>query len=251
MLPIPAYVRRGGKPGPRRESDNRGHAARHRAHGRGCLGTVERADEGPAPSPELESELMAKRILVVDDEPDIRRLVAEALEVTGYDVQTAANGEGAIRAASLYIPDLVLLDIMMPDMDGFTVYERLRARPVDLKSPIIFLTARREINDKLLGFEKGAADYITKPFHIKELLARVKVHLGELGPPKGDIPNPLTDRELEVLGLLASGKTYKQVARALDLSQSTVRNHLHNVYHKLNVVDRAQAVIVSRENGWI
>ena len=90
---------------------------------------------------------MAKRILVVDDEPDIRRLVAEALEVTGYDVQTAANGADAIRAASLFIPDLVLLDIMMPDMDGFTVYERLRARPVDLKSPIIFLTARREIND--------------------------------------------------------------------------------------------------------
>jgi DNA-binding response OmpR family regulator len=251
MLPIPAYVRPGGKPRSRRESDNRGHAARHGDHACGRQSGVERAGEDPAPSPELESELMAKRILVVDDEPDIRRLVAEALEATGYDVRTAANGEEAIRAASLYIPDLVLLDIMMPGMDGFTVYERLRARPVDLKSPIIFLTARREINDKLLGFEKGAADYITKPFHIKELLARVKVHLVELGPPKGDIPNPLTARELEVLGLLAGGKTYKQVARALDLSQSTVRNHLHNVYHKLNVVDRAQAVIVSRENGWI
>ena len=61
----------------------------------------------------------------------------------------------------------------------------------------------------------------------------------------------MTDRELEVVRLLASGKTYKQVARALNLSQSTVRNHLHNVYGKLNVVDRAQAVIVSRENGWI
>jgi len=194
---------------------------------------------------------MAKRILVVDDEPDIRRLVAEALAVTGYDVHAAANGGEALRAGALYIPDLVLLDIMMPDMDGFTVYEKLREKPVALRSPIIFLTARREISDKLLGFEKGAADYITKPFHIKELLARVKVHLGELGPPKGDIPNPMTDRELEVLGLLAGGKTYKQVARALDLSQSTVRNHLHNVYHKLNVVDRAQAVIVSRENGWI
>ena len=250
MLPIPQPFGRG-KPRPRRESGNRGHAARHGAHPRGRQSVVERAGEGPSPSPELESELMAKRILIVDDEPDIRRLVAEALEATGYDVRTAANGEEALRAASLYIPDLVLLDIMMPDMDGFTVYERLRARPVDLRSPIIFLTARREINDKLLGFEKGAADYITKPFHIKELLARVKVHLGELAPPKGDIPNPLTDRELEVLGLLSVGKTYKQVARALDLSQSTVRNHLHNVYHKLNVVDRAQAVIVSRENGWI
>ena len=133
---------------------------------------------------------MAKRILVVDDEPDIRRLVAEALEVTGYDVHTAANGGEAVRTAGLYLPDLVLLDIMMPDMDGFTVYEKLREKPCELRSPIIFLTARREINDKLLGFEKGAADYITKPFHIKELLARVKVHLGELGPPKGDVPNP-------------------------------------------------------------
>jgi two-component system response regulator DesR len=77
------------------------------------------------------------------------------------------------------------------------------------------------------------------------------VHLGELHPPKSDVPNPMTERELEVVRLLASGKTYKQVARALELSQSTVRNHLHNVYQKLNVVDRAQAVIVSRENGWI
>jgi two-component system, OmpR family, response regulator len=192
-----------------------------------------------------------RRILVVDDEPDIRRLVAAALDASGYDVHTAADGKEAVREASLCLPDLVLLDVMMPDADGFAVYERLRDRPAELKCPILFLTARREINDKLLGFEKGAADYITKPFHIKELLARVKVHLGELGPPKGDTPNPLTERELEVVGLLAAGKTYKQVARALELSQSTVRNHLHNVYHKLNVVDRAQAVIVSRENGWI
>ena len=134
--------------------------------------------------------MSGRRILIVDDEPDIRRLVGEALEVTGYDVHTAANGEEAIRAASLYIPDLVLLDIMMPDMDGFTVYERLRAKPIDLKSPIIFLTARRQIDDKLLGFETGAADYITKPFHIKELLARVKVHLGELGRPRAISPTP-------------------------------------------------------------
>lgn len=195
---------------------------------------------------------MAKRrILVVDDEVDIRRLVSEALEASGYEVRTAGSGEEAIRAAALQLPDLVLLDVMMPGMDGFTVYERLRAKPVDLRSPIVFLTARREIDDKLLGFEKGAADYITKPFHVRELLARVRVHLGEIKPPSDDTPNPLTSRELEVLRLLAAGKTYKQVATALTLSQSTVRNHLHNVYHKLNVVDRAQAVIVSKERGWI
>jgi len=101
---------------------------------------------------------------------------------------------------------------------GYVVYDTVATR-FGLRHGGCLAHARREITDKLLGFEKGAADYITKPFHIKELLARVKVHLGELGPPKGDVPNPMTDRELEVLGLLASGKTYKQVARALDLSR--------------------------------
>jgi DNA-binding response OmpR family regulator len=195
--------------------------------------------------------MSGRRILIIDDEPDLRRILADTLTSRGYVVETAGNGVEGLRKGSLFLPDLVLLDIMMPEMDGFSVYDRLRERPAGLTCPIIFLTARREMDDKLHGFEQGAVDYITKPFHMKELLARVKVHLGELQPPKGDVPNPMTGRELEVVRLLASGKTYKQVARALDLSQSTVRNHLHNVYRKLNVVDRAQAVIVSRENGWI
>jgi DNA-binding response OmpR family regulator len=197
------------------------------------------------------SEMGGRRILVVDDENDIRQLVAAALTASGYQVETAAGAEEALRKGAMALPNLVLLDVMMPRQDGFAVYERLRAKPVGLTCPIIFLTAKSDIDDKLLGFEKGAADYITKPFHIKELLARVKVHLNELDPPNGDMPSPLTGREREVVRLLASGKTYKQVATALTLSQSTVRNHLHNVYQKLSVVDRAQAVIVSRENGWI
>ncbi len=195
--------------------------------------------------------MAGKRILIIDDEPDLLRILADTLGSRGYVVETAENGVEGLRKGTLFLPDLVLLDIMMPEMDGFSVYERLRERPAGLTCPIIFLTARREMDDKLHGFAKGAVDYITKPFHMKELLARVRVHLGELQPAKSDVPNPMTDRELEVVRLLASGKTYKQVARALDLSQSTVRNHLHNVYRKLGVVDRAQAVIVSRENGWI
>jgi len=195
--------------------------------------------------------MAGRRILIIDDEPDLRRILADTLSSRGYVVETAENGVEGLRKGALFLPDLVLLDIMMPAMDGFSVYDRLRERPAGLTCPIIFLTARREMDDKLHGFEQGAVDYITKPFHMKELLARVRVHLGELQPPKSDVPNPMTERELEVVRLLASGKTYKQVARALDLSQSTVRNHLHNVYQKLGVVDRAQAVIVSRENGWI
>lgn len=194
---------------------------------------------------------MAQRILVVDDEPDIRRLVQEALTASGYDVAVAANGKEAVRVTSTFLPDLVLLDVMMPDADGFTVSEWLRAKPVGLKSPIIFLTARRELDSKLVGFRTGAVDYITKPFHVRELLARVRVHLREPEQAADAPPNPLTGREREVVRLLADGKTYKQVATAMRLSQSTVRNHLHNVYGKLGVVDRAQAVIVSRDNGWI
>lgn len=194
---------------------------------------------------------MAQRILVVDDEADIRRLVQEALSSAGYEVHAAANGREAVRLSSTFLPDLVLLDIMMPDADGFTVSEWLRSKPVSLTSPIIFLSARRELDSKLTGFRKGAVDYVTKPFHVRELLARVRVHLRDPEPPKDAPPSPLTGREREVVRLLADGRTYKQVAGAMRLSQSTVRNHLHNVYQKLGVVDRAQAVIVSQQNGWI
>jgi DNA-binding response OmpR family regulator len=194
---------------------------------------------------------VARRILVVDDEPDIRRLVQEALSGAGYDVTTAANGKEAVRMCTSFLPDLVLLDIMMPDADGFTVAGWLREKPANLTNPIIFLTARREIDSKLAGFRSGAVDYVTKPFHIRELLARVQVHLKDPEPVKDAPPSPLTEREREVVTLLSDGRTYKQVANAMRLSQSTVRNHLHNVYCKLGVVDRAQAVIVSRDNGWI
>ncbi|NLG64989.1 MAG: response regulator [Actinobacteria bacterium] len=194
---------------------------------------------------------MAQRILVVDDEADIRRLIREALGAAGYDVATAASGKEAVRVGSTFLPDLVLLDVMMPDADGFTVYEWLRAKPASLNSPVIFLTARRELENKLVGFRKGAVDYVTKPFHIRELLARVRVHLRDPEPVKDAPPSPLTGREREVVRLLADGRTYKQVATAMRLSQSTVRNHLHNVYQKLGVVDRAQAVIISQQNGWI
>jgi DNA-binding response OmpR family regulator len=195
--------------------------------------------------------MSSKRILVVDDNADVLHLVDEALSAAGYTVTCAPDGRSALREGALVLPDLVLLDIGLPDIDGFNVYERLRKKPVALACPIIFLTAAGDIDSRLHGFEQGAVDYVVKPFHVRELIARVKVHLNEREPVQGDIPNPMTEREREIVALLASGKTYKQVATALKVSQSTIRNHLHNVYHKLDVVDRAQAVIVSRENGWI
>ena len=119
-----------------------------------------------------------RRILVVDDNHDVLHLVDEALSIAGYEVTTADCGAEAVRRGGMCLPDLVLLDIMMPDADGYAVYERLRAKPSPaLNCPIIFLTAHKDIDHKLLGFQKGAVDYIIKPFHVSEL------HRPREGPP--------------------------------------------------------------------
>jgi two-component system KDP operon response regulator KdpE len=113
-------------------------------------------------------------ILVVDDEPNLLRLVRANLERIGYQVQTARSGPEALEKIRTETPDLVILDVMMPGMDGYTVCERIRATS---SVPIIMLTAKSELSDKVRGFELGADDYLTKPFGPEELLARVKAVL--------------------------------------------------------------------------
>ena len=115
------------------------------------------------------------RILVVDDTPNNVTLLADMLTARGYQVATAANGEEALARMAAEPPDLVLLDVMMPGLDGFEVSERLRAAGVDI--PVIFLTALDGELDKVRAFSSGAVDYVTKPFRSEELLARVRTHL--------------------------------------------------------------------------
>jgi two-component system, OmpR family, response regulator len=117
----------------------------------------------------------AARLLVVDDEATILELLSGSLRFAGYDVVTAANGAEAVRAVAAARPDLVLLDVMMPGGDGFEVVRRVRATSPDV--PVIFLSARDEINDRVTGFEYGADDYVTKPFSLEEVLARIKAVL--------------------------------------------------------------------------
>lgn len=114
-----------------------------------------------------------KKILIVDDEKDIRKLLKECLEMEGYRVDTAANGMEAITRLAGN-PDLILLDINMPDMDGYQVCEKIRDH---ITSPILFLTARTEEQDRVNGFKSGGDDYVLKPFGVDELLARVEAHL--------------------------------------------------------------------------
>ncbi|MDR1217909.1 MAG: response regulator transcription factor [Oscillospiraceae bacterium] len=118
---------------------------------------------------------MSKKILVVDDEKSIADILNYNLKNEGYEVLTAYDGEAALRSYEESCPDLILLDVMLPLLDGFEVCRRVRAR--DNMTPIIMLTAREEETDKVFGLELGADDYVTKPFSVREVLARVKANM--------------------------------------------------------------------------
>jgi two-component system OmpR family response regulator len=115
------------------------------------------------------------RVLVVDDEPNITDLVATALRYEGFDVAVAGTGTDAIREAATFRPDLLVLDVMLPDRNGFELLSRLRADHVHL--PVVFLTARDSTEDKVKGLTVGGDDYVTKPFSLEELIARVRAVL--------------------------------------------------------------------------
>jgi two-component system OmpR family response regulator len=118
-------------------------------------------------------------VLVVDDEENISYLVSSALRLADLDVTTAATGEEALAACSPTSPDVVVLDVMLPDLDGFEVLRRLRAKGVT--APVLFLTARTDTADRVRGLTSGGDDYITKPFALEELVARVHVALRRRG----------------------------------------------------------------------
>ena len=128
-------------------------------------------------------------ILVVDDDPNISRLVTLYLETEGYEVRNAARGDDAVNEFSRLPPDLMLLDVMLPGMDGYQVLKSVRKSS---SIPVIMLTARDETFDKVLGLELGADDYITKPFDAKELVARVKAVLRRAGGGEEDKKTDLT-----------------------------------------------------------
>ncbi len=146
---------------------------------------------------------MNERILIVDDDPDILQFVRMNLELEGFAVQTASSGPEALETARDTPPDLVLLDIMMPEMDGLTVLRRLRTMPATMNVAVILLTAKALAEDRVKGLDLGADDYVTKPFDLEELVARVKTVLRraqamrDLSPLTGLPGNFRISRELE------------------------------------------------------
>ncbi|MGC8555121.1 MAG: response regulator [Candidatus Acidulodesulfobacterium sp.] len=121
-------------------------------------------------------------VLIIDDEPDLVELLKYNLAKEGYKVEFAFNGFDGLRASEVFKPDLLILDIMLPDINGYEVCKRIKRTANFSAVPIIFLSAKQEEVDKVLGFESGAEDYITKPFSVAELLARVRTILKRVPP---------------------------------------------------------------------
>jgi len=202
-------------------------------------------------------------ILVVDDTPANLDLLTEMLRSNGYKVRPVTSGAQALRAAQSEVPDLILLDILMPEMDGYEVGKRLKEDNALKDVPVIFLSALTEWEDKVRGLRGGGDDYITKPFHLEEVLARIEVHLKlrrqqkeltaenhllkEKVRPRikqDGLLNTLSAREREILYWVGEGKRNSEIAQILNISVHTVRHHLENVFVKLGVETRTAAIAI-------
>jgi two-component system OmpR family response regulator len=135
------------------------------------------------------------RLLVVDDEQTILELLSGSLRFAGFEVATAASGAEALRAAAASRPDLVLLDVMMPDGDGFDVVRRMRSSGPDV--PVIFLSARDAVRERVAGLALGGDDYVTKPFSLDEVLERIRAVLRRTGRPAAATRLRVADLELD------------------------------------------------------
>jgi DNA-binding response OmpR family regulator len=193
------------------------------------------------------------RILVVEDNADILESLQSTLETDGYEVFVATRAAQALPLVAGQAPDLVILDIELPDGDGYTVLQQLRER--GNTCPVLMLSARSLETDKVRGFRLGADDYVTKPFSIMELLARISALLRRSRPQQeaaqeGRTGTPLTDEELRerygltprqiaVARLVSDGLSNAEIAKQLDVSYFTARNHTEQIFLKLGVPNRA------------
>ncbi len=196
---------------------------------------------------------MAEKILVVEDEPSLQETLVYNLEKQGYNVQAAGDGRGAIEAARKMVPDLIILDIMLPELDGFEVCKILRK---EMTVPILMLTARDDEIDRVVGLEVGADDYLTKPFSMRELMARVKAQLRRTGILRDEmarLKNPETNAPQEVLNFknLGINLTRREVLlndQVLALKPQEYDLLLFFAQHKGQMLSRE--FILERVWGW-
>jgi two-component system OmpR family response regulator len=180
------------------------------------------------------------RVLVVDDEPNIADVISMALRYQGFEVETAGDGASALRAVKDFRPELIVLDIMLPDMEGFEVARRLGAQRGHV--PIIFLTARDATEDKIRGLTMGGDDYVTKPFSLEELVARIRTVLRRAG-----MAEPETSRLVfEDLELDEDTREVLRAGESVELTATEYRLLRYLMLNPRRVLTRAQIL----DNVW-
>jgi DNA-binding NarL/FixJ family response regulator len=198
---------------------------------------------------------MGQRLLLVDDEPSLLRAVAACLRAEGYEVLTARTGSDALVSLAQIIPDLVISDIRMPGMDGYTLARHIRASDRTALIPIIFLTAKDQRPDRIEGFRAGIDAYLTKPFEPDELLVvivsildrveRTHAAIARLVSPGEPaqvlLSDPdLTETEIRIAEAIACGLTNKEIATKFSVSVRTVENHVSHILAKKGFSNRVE-----------
>jgi len=203
-----------------------------------------------------------KKILVIEDEAETRDNLVLMLEMEGFKPVSAPNGRIGVTVAKRELPDVILCDVSMPELDGYGVLESLRADPATVSIPFIFLTAKGDKKDLRTGMNLGADDYLTKPAGAEEVLAAVNARLDRhlekeqaamaKVEPNFDSAKPLgalglTPREAEVLLWVAQGKSNADIATILGCAENTIKVHLARIFEKLGFENRNAATVRALE----
>lgn len=201
----------------------------------------------------------SKKILLIDDDPNLILLVKDYLEFRGYQVITAENGREAQTILEQYMPDLVICDVMMPEMDGYTFAEQMRLDARCSWIPMIFLSAKGQSQDRIRGLRSGADVYMIKPFEPEELVAQVEACLSrDYAPLQVPVSEPkiqvnkdveLTPTELKVIQLVAQGMANREIAEKLNVSQRTIESHVSNMLNKTSLHNRTELARWAIESG--
>jgi DNA-binding NarL/FixJ family response regulator len=205
-----------------------------------------------------------KKLLLIDDDPNLILLVKDYLEFRGYEVVTAENGREALDLLETQVPDMIVCDVMMPEMDGYSLVSTIRSDPKTSWIPVLFLSAKGQSQDRVKGLNVGADVYMVKPFEPEELVAQVESSLkqasrliqhkdgkGGDGGPKIQVPFDveLTPTELRVVQFVARGMANREIAEELNVSQRTIESHVSNMLGKTGLHNRTELARWAIENG--
>ncbi|MEB3314216.1 MAG: response regulator transcription factor [Cyanobacteriota bacterium] len=203
-----------------------------------------------------------KQLLLIDDDPNLILLVKDYLEFRGYEVKTAGNGREALEILEDSAPDMIICDVMMPEMDGYTFVKQVRENPITEWVPILFLSAKGQSQDRVRGLNTGADVYMVKPFEPEELVAQVESSLkqasrlikqqlkaGAGSSLQVPIDVELTPTELRVVQFVARGMANREIALELQVSQRTIESHVSNMLGKTGLHNRTELARWAIENN--